>query len=391
MRISPETAPLPGTTAIAAAEFAERRRRVEDAVRSAGLDALIAYSAINTLGPSAYLTGYEPRFGPKEVAVVVLVPGGSATLIAYAYWDAIGEMPWLDEVIVKPDLLAIARIVAEHLPRSAARVGVAGHALFPATFASAIAEAHPSVRLEDATGLLIALAATKSPTEIKILRECAAMTDAGVGAFLDGAREGTDERELGLAVEAAMIRAGADRLAFPPLIFSGARTEIGIGFPVARRLAPSDPINIVCGALHHGYKMDIGRVTTIGAPSSEIRAVMDTAAAMFEGMLSAARAGAPVAAVADASVNAVRVRGMDEWTWPFAAPGYSGHGIGCWLDEPPRLRSGEEGTLAAGMVLVLEARLGRTGHGGVTLTDPIVVTETGAERLSRTPIRTWPS
>ena len=82
-------------------------------------------------------------------------------------------------------------------------------------------------------------------------------------------------------------------------------------------------------------------------------------------------------------------RGMDEWIYRFGVPGYTGHGIGCWLDEPPRLRAGEEGSLAEGMVLVLEARLGRKGHGGATLTDPVLVTRAGVERLSRVPVRTW--
>jgi len=373
------------------AEFAERRRRAELATREAGLDALIAFSATNQRGPSAFLTGYEPRFGPKDVAVVVLVPGGKATFIAYAYWDEIREMPWLDEGIVKADLLAIGRLIAERLPQQARRIGVVGHMLFPAIFASAIAEARPEARLEDATGLLMNLAMLKSATEIEILRECAAMTDAGVSAFLHGVRDGADEREIGLAVEVAMIRAGADRAAFPPLVFSGPRVETGIGFPVRRRLAQGDQINIVCGALLQSYNMDIGRVTAVGAPSSEMRQVMETAGEMLESMLASARPGAAVARVAAAGVDVVRARGMDEWTYRFGSAAYAGHGIGCWLDEPPRLRAGEEGRIVPGMVLVLEARLGRAGHGGAAITDPVLVTATGIERLSKIPIRTWPS
>jgi len=216
------------------------------------------------------------------------------------------------------------------------------------------------------------------------------MTDAGVSAFLDGAREGADERELGLAVEAAMVRAGADRVAFPPLIFSGPRVETGIGFPARRRLDRGDQINIVCGALLEGYNMDIGRVTTVGAPSSQTCAVMETAGQMLDAMLASARPGAAIASIGAAGVDVIRARSMDDWIYPFGAPGYAGHGIGCWLDEPPRLRTGEDGQLAAGMVLILEARLGRAGQGGATITDPVVVTETGIERLSKIPIGTWP-
>ena len=374
---------------ISASEFADRRRRVEDATAKAGFDALIAYTATNLLGPSAYLTGYEPRFGPREVALVVLVPGGRATLITYGYWDEIAPMPWIDEQIVKPDLDEIGRMLAERIPQDATRVGVAGYPLLPAKFAAAIAEARPNAGLEDATTFLISQAVIKSAAEVEILRETARITDAGVHAFLAGVREGSEETEIALAVEAAMMRAGADRVAFPPLIFGGPRVETGIGFAQRRRPERAEQLNIVVGALRLGYKMDIGRVTCFGGPSDAHRAVMDTAAEMLDAMLAVVRDGAPVVAVSDAAARVVRDRGMTEWAYRFGAPGYTGHGIGCWLDEPPRLRSGEEGSLAAGMVLVLEARLGREGGGGATITDPVLVTKSGTERLSGIPLRTW--
>ena len=374
---------------ISAAEFAQRRRRVEDATAKAGFDALIAFTATNLLGPSAYLTGYEPRFGPREVGLVVLVPGGRATLITYGYWDEIAALSWIDEQLVKPDLDAIARLLAERIPKDAARVGVAGYPLLPAKFAAAIADARPNVRLEDATVFLVSQAVIKSAAEVVILREVARMTDAGVDAFLTGVREAAEEREIALAVEAAMSRAGADRPAFPPLVFSGPRVETGIGFPQRRRLVAGDQVNIVVGALRSGYKMDIGRVTSVGGPTASHRAVMDTAAEMLDAMLAVVRDGAAVVAVPDAAARVVRERGMTEWAYRFGAPGYTGHGIGCWLDEPPRLRTGEEGSLAAGMVLVLEARLGRAGRGGATIADPVLVTKGGAERLSSVPLRTW--
>jgi Xaa-Pro aminopeptidase len=116
---------------------------------------------------------------------------------------------------------------------------------------------------------------------------------------------------------------------------------------------------------------------------------MDTAAEMLEAMVAVVRDGAPVVAIPNAAARVAHDRGMDEWIYRFGVPGYTGHGIGCWLDEPPRLRSGEEGSLAAGMILVLEARLGREGRGGATITDPVLVTKGGCERLSTVALRTW--
>ena len=300
---------------IGTAEFAQRRHRVEAATQAAGLDALIAFTATNLLGPSAFLSGYEPRFGPRDVNVVVLVPGGRATFINYAYWDELAPMPWLDEQIVKPNLPEMARIVAERLPTGEARVGVAGYALFPALFAATIAELRPDARLVDATSLLLDLAVIKSAAEIAILRETARMTDAGVDAFSALASEGADERDIGIAVDAAMIRAGADRAAFPPLVFSGPRVETGIGFPQPRRLVDGDQLNIVVGAAYRGYKMDIGRVAAIGRPSAEQRRVMETTALMLDAMLATVRASAPIASLSAAAMRVISEQGMSEWSW----------------------------------------------------------------------------
>jgi len=374
---------------ITAEEFAERRHRIEKATRDAGFDVLLTFTATNLLGPSAYLTGYEPRFGPREVTVVILVPGGKATFITYGYWDEIAPMSWIDEQIVAPNLDKIAQLIAERIPSGAKRVAVAGDQLLPAKFAGTVAAARPQARLEDATAFLLGQAVIKSEAEIAILREAAAMTDAGVEAFLSGVRERADEREIAIAVETAMLRAGADRVAFPPLIFSGPRVETGIGFPQHRRLEAGEQANIVVGANWLGYKMDIGRVACAGGPSDEHRAVMETSAEMFDAMLAVVRPGAPLVAIPEAAARVSRARGMDEWVYRFGVPGYTGHGIGCWLDELPRLRNDEPGELAPGMVIILEARLGRQGHGGATITDPVVVTRDGAERMSRVPIRTW--
>jgi Xaa-Pro aminopeptidase len=371
-------------------EFAERRKRVEAAARAEGLDALIAFSTTSLQGASAYLTGYEPRFGPKEVTAVAVVPGGAAALVSYAYWDELGPMPWLDEVLVQPDLQKIATTIADRIPEGARRVGVAGYAHFPAPFAAAVARVRPKVLLEDATGMLLGLAVTKTEAEIGLLTAAARMTDAGIRAFLESVGDGVEETHISIAVEKAMIDAGAERFAFPLLIFGGARIASGIGFAAHRRVRAGDQVNIVCGAVHRTYKMDIGRVTTVGRPHADALSVMEGAAAMIEAMLELTRPGAPVRALSDAATGVVKGRDLADLIWPYAAPGYVGHGIGCWLDEPPRLIADAAGQLKEGMVLVLEARLGRVGRPGAAITDPVVVRATGAERLSEIPIRTWP-
>ena len=378
------------TAGVPDAEFQDRVMRLEAALAAADLDMLIAYSVGNQAGPAAFLSGYEPRFGQRDISIVVIVPGQRPTLFAYAYWDHPAEQTWIDDVIVEPSLPILASKVASAVPSSARRVGIAGYLFFPTPFASAIQAARPGIEIVDAGALLMDLGRIKSPAEIQILRDCARMTDAGVRAFLSGVRLGADEREIALAVESAMVLAGAERPAFPVLIFSGSQAEVGIGYPSDRPLAAGQQVNIVCGALHHSYNMDIGRATTVGPPLPQTRPLLETAAEMFTAMLAAVRPGVAADAVASAGVEVRRERGMDDWRYRGGPPGYAGHAIGCWLDERPTIKSGEQTMLEAGMVLILEARLGRPGGGGAHITEPIVVTDTGALRLGSVPIACWP-
>jgi Xaa-Pro aminopeptidase len=356
-------------------------RRIETLLEREKLDALIGYSVGNQAGPVAYLAGYEPRFGQRDVAAFVLVPGQRYALVLYAYWDVPDLQTWTPDVNITRDLGAA---LLELLPRSARRVGIAGHDFFPAPVALLLAER----TLVDATPLLMQVARIKSDAEVALLREATRQTDAGVRALLSGLTPGTDERDLAMDVQAAIVKAGADRLAFPVLLFSRELSETGIGFPRPRVLEPGDQLNLVCGAALRGYNTDLGRVGFVGDLPPAIRPLLETAEAMHAALLAAARPGQSIAQLAQVSVDVPRMRGHADWLYRFGPPGYAGHGIGCWLDEPPRLALDTPGYLEPNMVLVLEARLGREGGGGVTITDPVVITESGAERLSSVPVRT---
>jgi Xaa-Pro aminopeptidase len=92
-----------------------------------------------------------------------------------------------------------------------------------------------------------------------------------------------------------------------------------------------------------------------------------------------------------AGIDVARKRGLGEfiYTSPNHAEGYVGHGIGCHYSEPPELHPGDQTVICESMVLVVEPILTRTGVGGVKIEDLVLVTHSGAERLSSCPIRTW--
>src|SRR4051794_5904270 len=129
-------------------------RRIETLLEGERLDALIGYSVGNQAGPVAYLAGYEPRFGQRDVAAFVLVPGKRYALVLYAYWDLPDLQTWTPDVHLTRDL---GPTLSGLLPPSARRVGVAGYSFFPAPVAAALADR----TLVDATPLLMEAARIK--------------------------------------------------------------------------------------------------------------------------------------------------------------------------------------------------------------------------------------
>jgi Xaa-Pro aminopeptidase len=372
-------------------EYLNRAQRVEAAMDRAGLDAFIAYSVGNQPGPAWYLGGYETSMGLHDVTFFVISPKGPPryTLLTNAYWDMPKERTWTEDVIVTSDF---GTKLAELLPSSTKRVGIAGYKFFPLPVYTALHAALPAASWEDATELLKEVAKIKSPQEIEIMREVARLSEVGAKTFLDGISEGANERLIVEDVERAMQKAGAQGLSFPTIFMTGAQLISSIGFASNRALVKGEQVNILCGARYKGYGDELARVTTVGKPQGEVRAIMEITAEMLEAMQKTVHAGVPAAVVAEASLAVAKKHGMDSYMFKsINNSATQGHGMGCWYQEPPSIFPESKDTLETNMLVILEARLGKPGVGGAIITEPWVVTPTGGERLSKLAIRTWPN
>lgn len=370
-------------------EYQKRIGRIETAMADAGLDALIAYSAGNEPGPVAYVGGYSLRFGLNDTAYFVVVPGTNPTyaLFGNAYWDKPPTQTWTTNAQVTRDF---DKGLLDVLPPTARRVGIVGYSFFPTPTFAALRTALPETQFEDATGLVMKVASIKSPAEVELVRRASQMSDAGGRAFLNGVREGKYERELQADVDHAMIAAGADGLAFPTFIMSGVKVGVGIGFAQDRALVRGEQVNVLCGAKVDGYRVELGRVTTVGAPSDDLRRIMETAADMHQAMQEACKPGVTGGQIADASVGVARKQNLDQHLFKsINNAATQGHGMGCWVNEPPPINPLDTTVIKENMTLSLEARLCLPDGRGAVITEMVLVTPSGIERFSEIPLRTW--
>jgi Xaa-Pro aminopeptidase len=246
----------------------------------------------------------------------------------------------------------------------------------------------PQIELLDGSALLSRLRAVKSRAEISLLRRAAQITDAGGRAFYEGARPGITERELLIAVESALKRAGSDEVSFATQVACGPRTEQIVVFARDDVLWEGASVQLDCGATFQGYRGDLSRVVLLGAVPDRLRAMFAATCDMYEQCLPLLRPGTPCCDVARHALAVATRHGFGEAMYrsPNHDAGFVGHGIGCSYSEPPELSTVDQTVLEENMVIVLEPILAERGLGGVKIEDAVLISSDGPERLSTLPL-----
>jgi Xaa-Pro aminopeptidase len=255
------------------------------------------------------------------------------------------------------------------------RLGVQGEAL-------TLAEAEilgDGLRAERvlAPPLVARLRAVKEPGEIVLLERAAAVALAAFARAERAFAPGRRERDAARALAVAILRQGADGLAFDPIVGSGPRSALPHARPGDRRIARNEAVIVDFGAAVGGYRSDVARTLVRGrlpAPLAQARTAVLEALAAATAALKPGRRGDEVDAAAR---RAFARAGLDGLT------GHAiGHGIGLEVHERPLLARGSRDVLQAGMVVTVEPGVYLPGVGGVRIEEMLVVTENGARALT---------
>jgi Xaa-Pro aminopeptidase len=243
----------------------------------------------------------------------------------------------------------------------------------------------------------------KNETEIEGIRRAQRAAEAGMDAARDLFRRAqpsngsllvdgeplTSER-VKLAIQTAFTEHGCTADEF--IVSHGAQSAIGhdmgsgeikAGEPIVIDLWPKDA-ETACFA-------DMTRSFCIGEIPEELRAYHRVAKESLDKSLAAVKPGVRGSEVNEVSCEPFHAAGyktlLNKEPGEIVETGYFhslGHGVGLEVHEQPNLsRIGEE--LVAGDVVTLEPGMYRRGWGGCRLEDLVLVTETGAEKLTDYP------
>lgn len=221
--------------------------------------------------------------------------------------------------------------------------------------------------------------ATKSDSEIQILKRAAALAKQGYSRLLTQIlKPGFSEKEIADQFDFEMRRLGADKASFDPIIATGIDNTVKPhSISSNRKTQTGDLILIDYGYFFQGYTFDVTRVCGLGAQSPEIHRLMEAVQNALLETMQIVAPGLPVSALWQKANEVLQTYQLDQ----YFTHGI-GHGIGRSIHEMPVLSYHSDEPLEAGQVITIEPGVYVPGVGGIRLENDLLVTETGFENLT---------
>lgn len=426
------------------AEFEDRLRRIRREAVVAGHDVLLVHAdSIGSYKTSNSYLRYICDFTREGVLVIpiddnlpltlfsvfsssVLLPPAGEPVLVEDIWQ-VGT--WGRETYNRPGngTRKVAEAVAGLLRKSGferAQIGVMGDATSQPYWAELKSEL-PKSDFIDAGAIIERMQTVRSQAEQACVRAAAQLASIGMQAAYHVIRPGVTDREIYAAFTYAQMARGGE---------SGDGYQIGInpygthcGKPYGHVVRPGDLINLYISSVTvHGYSAQIARMIAVGGITDKQEEVL---AMCTEGVQKAASLLTPgrlISEVADASFEPYIARGYltdadsrtmpynwssnpdgsplrvprkhvpcPDWeaqgrklmhVWPATKGPHNpnvGHQVSMWKSRHYNLQSNNHDRLVPGMTMVLHSQWLEPEVAGANIGDCYLITDTGAENLSR--------
>jgi Xaa-Pro aminopeptidase len=327
----------------------------------------------------AWLTGFAPPpwMGPSPFAggpPLVYYAEGTFTLIAVSgsECDTVPVVHYLGYTIEAP--IAAAQNLATTLQRvlgsSALPLAIEQQHL-PAFLLSMLGETRPI------DGWLETARMIKTAEELASLRRAFALTDVAHAAARESVHAGVSEMEVWNAAHSAAQRSAGQRLLLGnDCVVSTRQNNIG-GLPLAYVLQSGGSMIVDLGTCVEGYWSDSCATYYPDEPTAAQKKLHQYVAEALDFAISLVKPG-----VAANDIDR-RVREFMAKAGHPVYPHHTGHGVGVSPHEEPRIVPYNSTPLEAGMVIMLEPGVYIPGEAAVRLEHALLVTDDGAEILTK--------
>lgn len=372
-----------GELRAAALLAAPRLGRLRAACADAGIRTFFARDTSNI----AWLTGFDGVFDDEDAHALLVTPHDAVLHTDSRYSEA-ARVAAADEGAIAVDdarvthaTFVVSAFAARHGEQLAAEadavvLGIEDSLTLGSYRAleAAFADAPARPQLRETSDFVLGLRAVKEPLEVVRMKAAQAITDAAFAHIVAFMRPGMTERAVQIELEDFMRRHGAEGLAFPSIVATGANGASPHAIPGQTVLETGQCVVLDFGARAHGYCSDMTRTVFLGEPSARMRDAYAAIRNANEQVEAALKPG-----VTGKAMHELAERVLADGGYAGKMGHSLGHGVGIDIHELPVLSPRNESALAAGNVVTVEPGVYLPGEFGMRLEDCGVITADGFE------------
>jgi Xaa-Pro aminopeptidase len=239
----------------------------------------------------------------------------------------------------------------------------------------------PKATWSKASEIMKQLRARKSPEEIKIMKEAAAIADKTFSELTQQNFSGRKESEIAAEIQRLLIKHGQEQMKFG-IVGSGANGAKPHHEASDKIIQPGDAIVLDFGGTYKAYQSDMTRMAVVrgGTLDPEFEIVHDVVNRANAAAHDAVKIGVSCEEVDRAARNVIAEAGYGEYFTH-----RTGHGIGIDVHEHPYICQGNREVLDEGMAFSIEPGVYLPGRFGVRIEDIAICTTSGSENINLTP------
>ena len=237
-----------------------------------------------------------------------------------------------------------------------------------------------TAQLVPAQALVDGLRAAKDQEERDRMRKAQEITDLAFDLICKFIQPGMTEQEIAARLQYEMLRLGAEKMSFDPIVASGPNGSKPHAVPSARKVQQGDFITMDFGCKYGGYCSDMTRTVALGEPTDEMKKVYAIVLEAQKAGIAATRAGVTGKSIDAAARKVIEDAGYGE----NFGHGY-GHSVGIEIHESPNANMRDETLMPVGAVVSAEPGIYLPGRFGVRIEDVTILTEDGCIDITRSP------
>jgi Xaa-Pro dipeptidase len=384
-QIEQGSGPLTSELPFSSAEYDRRLEALRKEMAAKGIDIFVSFGPENIF----YLTGHDTPAYQYTQACIIAMEGLPVNVLRGIDASNTFQNSWSRQAVAYRDdddpVDAICSVINE-MATAGAHIGLESDAFFitPRGYNALIGRLQSHGYRTLPGSLFDGLRIVKSQEEISCIRRAARITEAAMTSAIEASEQGISENEIAAATWRTLVGMGSQFPGLPPFISSGPRTSLAHSTWAGRVLCAGDPLNFEIPGVVNRYVAPLFRVGSVGAPSSELIKLWNACVASLEIIIGNLKPGVPASFIYELHVENFRRHGL-------AVGHRAGYSVG--VNYAPdwgegnilSIVGGESRPMQPGMVFHLVPGIFVPNVCGVTVSETVLVTESGCE-----PITTFP-